>query len=265
MRFSDSRSRPDIGLRVVAAAMCIAAACGGDSAPSSTTTSAQMPAVSQPQEATKPQEGPLPGQELRPSSSNPSSDTTLTAANFGFTEFQQQLAAYLALRKKVESSLPKVTETQDPKKIADRSATLAAGIQQARAGAKQGDVFTPTVAKEFRRILAEDSKGRTATDRTNIMDEVPSKMPTANGLYPTDSPQGPTALASFPPALLKVLPELPETIEYRFLGHSLVLRDAVANVIVDYLPEVAPAPPGGGAGEAAAQAPAPATRGGGGR
>jgi hypothetical protein len=143
--------------------------------------------------------------------------------------------------------------------------TLAAGIQQARAGAKQGDVFTPTVAREFRRILAEDAKARTAIDRTNIMDEVPSKPPTVNGLYPTDSPQGPTALASFPPALLKVLPELPETIEYRFLAHALVLRDAVANVIVDYLPDTAPAPPGGGAGLNPNPAPAPAPARGGGR
>ena len=78
------------------------------------------------------------------------------------------------------------------------------------------------------------------------MAEVPQQPPTVNGLYPTDSPKGPAALPSFPPKLLALLPELPETVEYRFLGQSLVLRDAAANVIVDFLPSVAPARPGGG-------------------
>jgi len=192
---------------------------------------------------------------MRPAPGTPSTSTTLTPANFSFTEFKQQLQDYLALRKKVEDSLPKMTETHDPRKIAERADHLAAGLQQARVGVKQGAVFSPPVAREFRRILAEDAKARTATDRADIMDEVPSKAPVVNALYPTDSPQGPTALASFPPALLKVLPELPETIEYRFLAHALVLRDAVANIIVDYLPDAAPAPPGGGLGETPAPLP----------
>jgi len=265
MRSSRSRSRLAIGLLVSAGVLGITG-CGGKDSKDSQSSAVVSPgasAESQPQPAT-PQapESPATGQELRPSSSNPSAATTLTPANSSFTEFKQELDNYLALRKKIESSLPKMTETQDPRKIAERSAALAKGIQQARAGVKQGNVFSPVVAKEFRRILAEDAKARTATDRTNIMDEVPSKMPETNGLYPTDSPQGPTALASFPPGLLKVLPQLPETIEYRFLSHTLVLRDAVANVIVDYLPDVAPAPPGGGAGESPTP-PAPTPTGGG--
>jgi hypothetical protein len=260
MRSSLSRSLLAMGL--LAAGSGIGTSGCSKDPQTSTTVPAATSSQSQPPAATPP-EAPPAGQALRPSSSNPSAATTLTPANSTFTEFQQQLSDYLALRKKVESSLPKVTETQDPRKIAERSAALAKGLQEARAGLKQGNTFSPAVAKEFRRILAEDAKARTATDRTDIMDEVPTKMPEVNGLYPTDSPQGPTALASFPAALLKVLPDLPETIEYRFLAHSLVLRDAVANVIVDYLPDVAPAPPGGGMGESPAPpAPAPTTRGG---
>jgi hypothetical protein len=110
----------------------------------------------------------------------------------------------------------------------------------------QGDIFTAKAAAEVRKILAADAASRTAKEKTNIMNEVPSKAPAVNALYPVDSPSGPAALASFPPKLLAVLPELPETVEYRFLGQALVLRDSSANLIVDFLPGVAPARSGGG-------------------
>lgn len=165
---------------------------------------------------------------------------TLAPANAAFTEFHDNLQRYLDLRAAVEGSLPKLTATKDPQKIAERAALLAAGIQAARKNAKPGDLFTPKVAAEFRRILAADAAARTPTDRANIMAEVPEKPPVVNALYPTDSPRGPAALASFPPKLLAVLPELPDTVEYRYLGQSLVLRDASANLIIDYLPSVAP-------------------------
>lgn len=165
---------------------------------------------------------------------------TLAPANAVFTEFKENLQRYLDLRAGVEASLPKLTGTNDPKKIAERAALLASGIQAARRNAKPGDVFTPPVAVEFRRILAADAATRTPADRANIMAEVPEKPPVVNALYPTDSPSGPAALPSFPPKLLAVLPELPDTVEYRYLGQSLVLRDASANLIIDYLPRVAP-------------------------
>jgi hypothetical protein len=171
---------------------------------------------------------------------------TLAPPHEASTEFHDKLAEYLAIRAKVEAGLPKLTETKDPGKIAERSALLAAGIQNARKGAAQGDIFTPKAAAEFRRILAADAASRTTKAKTEIMDEVPAKAPQVNALYPVDSPNGPAALASFPPKLLGVLPELPETVEYRFLGQSLVLRDASANIIVDFLPGVAPARSGGG-------------------
>jgi hypothetical protein len=171
---------------------------------------------------------------------------TLAPPHEASAEFQDKLKEYLALRAKVESGLPKLTETKDPGKIAERSALLATGIQEARRSAAQGDIFTPKAAAEFRRILTADAASRTAKEKANIMNEVPAKAPQVNALYPVDSPTGPAALASFPAKLLGVLPELPETVEYRFLGQSLVLRDASANIIVDFLPGVAPGRSGGG-------------------
>ena len=226
------RSAPAVFL---AAALC-SIACGNDATPSSEQPTATPATPS----------GSSAGAAAMASDKVPPAGSTLAPANATFKEFHDQLQRYLAVRDQVEDGLPKLTETKDPKKIAERAAMLAAGLQDARKGAKQGDIFTPPVTTEFRRILKEDAAARSKVEKTNIMAEVPVKAPVVNGLYPTDSPQGPAALASFPPNLLAVLPELPETVEYRFLGTALVLRDASANIIVDFLPSVAPARGGAG-------------------
>ena len=173
---------------------------------------------------------------------------TLPAPNKAADEFKQNIQKYVDLRAKVESGLPKFSETSDPKKLQERANLLAGALQAARKDAKQGEIFTPTVAKEFRRILAADAAQRTPKEKADIMEEVPSKPPVVNAVYPTDSPVGPTALASFPPRLLKTLPQLPDVVDYRFMGRTLIIRDVMANTIVDFLPEVAPAAPRGGRG-----------------
>jgi hypothetical protein len=165
---------------------------------------------------------------------------TLPAPNKAFDEFKEQIQKYVDLRTKVESSLPKIVDTSDPKKLADRAAALAGALQAARREAKQGDIFKPAIAAQFRKILAADAASRTAKDKADIMEEVPAIQPRVNALYPTDSPQGPTALASVPAKLLQALPQLPDVVDYRFMGRTLILRDVIADLIIDYLPDVAP-------------------------
>jgi hypothetical protein len=43
------------------------------------------------------------------------------------------------------------------------------------------------------------------------------------------------SLSTMPPSLLLALPALPKTLEFRFVGRSLILRDAQANLIVDVI------------------------------
>ena len=50
-------------------------------------------------------------------------------------------------------------------------------------------------------------------------------------------------LATFPPALLRKLPDLPPELEYRIVARSLLLRDVKANLIVDILRDVVPTIP----------------------
>ena len=52
-----------------------------------------------------------------------------------------------------------------------------------------------------------------------------------NDAYPPATP-----LQSTPPSLLLNLPPLPPDLEYRVVGHALILRDIDANLIVDFIP-----------------------------
>jgi hypothetical protein len=56
-----------------------------------------------------------------------------------------------------------------------------------------------------------------------------------NARYPKELP-----LQSTPPSILLNLPKLPPELEYRIVGHDLVLLDVKAGLIVDYLPRAIP-------------------------
>jgi hypothetical protein len=43
-----------------------------------------------------------------------------------------------------------------------------------------------------------------------------------------------------PPKVLEVLPKLPETLEYRFVGERLILFDNHAHLMVDYVDRALP-------------------------
>ena len=143
--------------------------------------------------------------------------------------------------------MPSLKETSDPKQVSGREKALAEEIRVERAGAHQGDVFSPSAAREIGLIVAADFNGRPLRIQKAILVEVPVKVPPAiNTDYPTTLP-----LATVPPGLLLKLPTLPEELEYRFLGRHLILRDIKANLIVDFIPDVVPAAPARAAGREA--------------
>ena len=68
------------------------------------------------------------------------------------------------------------------------------------------------------------------------MQEQPLKMRlSVNMTYPTDKP-----LKTFPAQLLQKLPGLPPDLEYRIVGHHIVLRDVPANLVVDVARDIVP-------------------------
>ena len=156
-----------------------------------------------------------------------------------FKEFFDRVNIYMAVHRKADAKVQSLKDTSDPQKISGREKALSDQIRIERAGAKQGDVFSPGAAKEIADVVVEDFSARTPKDQKAVLEEVPVKVPPSiNTDYPTTLP-----LATVPPSLLMKLPTLPEELEYRFVGRHLILRDTKANLIVDFIPDVVPAAP----------------------
>lgn len=166
-------------------------------------------------------------------------DQNVNAQGAATLEFQKRIEAYLKIHNEAETKVPNLKRTDDPKEIADREQALGQMIMTLRAGAQPGDIFAPEYQPYFVKIVKDDFKGRSARDRKALIVELPAKMKVdINTLYPTTIP-----LATFPPALLRKLPDLPPELEYRIVGRSLILRDVKANLIVDILRDVVPTIP----------------------
>jgi hypothetical protein len=123
--------------------------------------------------------------------------------------------------------------TDDPAEISTREIALGQAIKALRVSARPGDIMTPEIAKEFRRLIKADYRGRSREDRRIFLDEVPHFRPKVNQTYPATWP-----LATFPATLLEVLPKLPDILEYRLLSEALILRDVKGNVVADFILDV---------------------------
>jgi hypothetical protein len=151
-------------------------------------------------------------------------------------DFTKRVNDYVALHKRVASQVGELDETKSPAEIASREKNLGEAIRLARAGAKQGDLFTPEVSAIFKKVIQQESRNRSPRvreQRKDAEDEVPAFKPQVNQVYPTTFP-----LATFPPTLLKVLPPLPKEVEYRIVAGHLILRDTEANLIIDFISQV---------------------------
>jgi hypothetical protein len=151
-------------------------------------------------------------------------------------DFTKRIESYMDLHKRLEKKAPPLKTTDDPAKIKASQEGLAAAIRTERKGAKQGEIFTPEIAAVIRRLLYPEVKGAEGADTKRAIKEDAPKPGTVpinvNAVYSEGAP-----LPSVPPNLLANLPKLPEDLEYRIIGHTLILRDVHANIIVDYLPK----------------------------
>lgn len=147
-------------------------------------------------------------------------------------EFKDRIDQYVAMRRKADDGVPALKETNDPATIKMAQDTLAKRIMAARGPVKRGDIFTTDITQKFRRLLRPEV--RDADTRQLILDDNPGNIAfKVNGPYPDKEP-----LSTVPPNVLASLPELPEDIEYRFVGKHMILRDARANLIIDYIANV---------------------------
>lgn len=152
------------------------------------------------------------------------------------SEFSKRLADYLKVREKAESGMPALKETDDPAKISTREKALGDAVRKLRATAKAGDIFGKDMTPLIVEILRADWQKRPAEDRAAIIAEMPKPfVPKVNMRYPVGQP-----ILTFPPNLLNQLHQLPDDLEYRFVGRDLILRDGKANIIVDVIRNARP-------------------------
>jgi hypothetical protein len=147
-------------------------------------------------------------------------------------EFTQGISRYVALRARFEEPLPSFDARRSPWSLMLTRRYLASAIRTARAHAHIGDILTPSVAAMFRTLITDtiyeiDIEGLGDGD-LEAEDELVDLA--------VNEPLPAWSMAAVPEALLTRLPNLPDAIEYRVVGGSLVLWDSHAEILIDALP-----------------------------
>lgn len=151
-----------------------------------------------------------------------------------------RIKEYVDLHLKIERSLPSLPKEATPEQIDKNQREFEKRIREARATAKRGDIFTAEARPVIMRLLAAVFGGPEGKQlKASIMDENPvdpvALKLTVNGRYPDTVP-----LTTIPPQVLQTMPELPEDLEYRFIGDWLILLDTHAHVIADFIDNALP-------------------------
>jgi hypothetical protein len=147
--------------------------------------------------------------------------------------FKKRVDEYVALHRKLESTLPALPKQTTPEQVDAHQRALAKLIQQARAEAKPGDIFIQPMQQLLRRLLGPVFTGRAGEQiKAEITDkEYKGNVKlVVNGRYPDDVP-----VSTMPPQVLAALPKLSEDLEYRFVLTNLILFDPHAHIIPDFV------------------------------
>jgi hypothetical protein len=149
--------------------------------------------------------------------------------------YDTRIADYVALHKRLEGPLPPQQISSDMRVVREAMDALAREIRAARRHATRGEMFTPEVAAIFRvRIATCLPPAEMEMIISEREEEDPVRLPAihVNDRWPKGMP-----FIFVPPQLLSALPRIPAELQYRIVGHSLVLWDHHADLIVDILPD----------------------------
>lgn len=154
-------------------------------------------------------------------------------------EFKKRVDEYVALHKKLEDTLPHLPKQATPQQMDEHQRALGKLMRAHRTDAKQGDLFTPAMQRVVRKLLTQVFRSEGGSQlKKEILEEYGERERATlavNARYPDTVP-----LSTVPPQVLKGLPELPEELEYRFVGDNLILLDPHAHTIADYMERIFP-------------------------
>jgi hypothetical protein len=155
-------------------------------------------------------------------------------------EFLDEVARYLELHRKLHEEVPGLTPGLTASQVAEGSDTLAVAIQRARPRARQGDFFRAASSDVLKRRIAQTVREANLAPVLEDIDDEPPTIDTPRVYlrFPASA-----QMATMPVALLRVLPPLPDQLEYRIVGGYLVLRDTHAAIILDFITGAVPRTP----------------------
>ncbi len=162
----------------------------------------------------------------------------INQASLQLEDFNKRVTRYVAIHKTARSQVRGLKPTASPEKIEHYEHRLARRIREFRHSATPGEIFTPEIAAEFGNLIKLAMQGNNAKRVEQSLNHAePVRLPVlrVGASYPEALP-----LQSTPPTFLANLPKLPPEVEYRVVGHDLVLRDVDANLIVDFTRNVIP-------------------------
>jgi hypothetical protein len=163
----------------------------------------------------------------------PSAKAPANASALTIKDFLKRVDDYIAVHKKLEDTLPKLSKQTTPQEIDVHERALAKLVQEARKTAKPGDLLTPAMQRFVRTVLRPIFSGK---DGAQIKSEILDKeykgnvKLVVNGRYPDEVP-----VSTMPPQVLAALPKLAEELEYRFIQNNLILFDPHAHIIADFM------------------------------
>ena len=160
----------------------------------------------------------------------------------GVQQFNGRVAEYVALHRRVEQTVPPPGVTSDAREICEAVDAMANAMRAARSAATIGDIFTPEVAVEFRRRLAQEIDLRSYDPVALIaqIKEDAAKDQVCEDVAPMVNRSWSCGFAMTPPFVLAALPLLPVELQYRLIGSDLVLMDTHAGLVVDILRNALP-------------------------
>ena len=145
--------------------------------------------------------------------------------------FNGAVQRYATLRARLEEPLPPFDPRRGEWSLRVQRYYLASAIRNARRGAVQGDIFSPAVATMLRHDIAN------AVSTNDIEGLVDENMDAHLVDLAMNEPVPVWAMQPVPNELIRFLPLLvPEGIEYRLVGGSLILWDTHAEILIDALP-----------------------------
>jgi hypothetical protein len=178
-------------------------------------------------------------------------------------DLERRLQAYEESSKPLrDQAVKEISEGKTPEEQAmvleRRRAMLAMSLRTLRARARPGDLLTASGIEYIRKQMVAAFSGPGAGTIRDALEEQNDPA-----MYKTPSARIDVNLTASIPAvpavLLGDLPPLPDTVEYRFAGRTLVLADKDAGIVLDFIPGAFPEIPPTPAKERSPAASAPVT------